>query len=354
VPGNVGYTPAASRTPASPYGQAGPHASQVPGAAPYGQAAPYAPAAPPFAPAAPYAQSPPASPFGSVDAGPPRAGLATDTGFETVSIARGELKRLRSSRLKAWLSALGALGALGGGGYLGWQHKGELDAQLRQLRSERGEVERLTALAKREAEAKHAAAAAAEQRLATLGPVAEQAIKRATEAQALARRDQEIVRVLEAALGKEPIRLGSKDGRLSLTLAEPTLFTAGRSEIAHNGMRMLYVMGRALKDIPGLAERRTTVVVTSVASPPARPTRAKGQAKAPPVTPPDDWGLAAARGVALARFLVEDAGLPSQTVAVSVAAPERPGKKGKGKGPTLEIRFELPELPDGTPEAPSR
>jgi flagellar motor protein MotB len=285
-----------------------------------------------------------------VDAGPPRAGLATDTGFESVSIARGELRRLKSSRLKAWLVALGALGALGGGGYLSWQHKGALDAQIRQLRSERGEVERLGALAKREAEAKQAEAAAAERRLATLGPVAEQAIERATQTQALERRDQEIVGVLEGALGKEPIRLGSKDGRLSLAFAEPVLFAPGQSEIAHNGMRMLYVMGRALKNIPGLAERRTTVVVTSVASPPAKPVKAKGKAKLPPSAAPDDWGLASSRGVALARFLVNDVGLPSASVAVSAPAPERPGKKA-GKGPTLEIRFELPEAsaPDAKP-----
>jgi flagellar motor protein MotB len=272
------------------------------------------------------------SPFANAGV-PPRT--STLPGFETETIARSELARLRRSRLKAWLASGAILAVAGTAGYFAWGRLAGQRADVARLRAERGEVERKTAEARRDARSHQSAAAALERKLASWKPFADEASRRATEKQELERAAAELLAALKPELEGVPLQAAASDGRVTITAAERTLFAAGQTEISLEGYRALFRLAKPLKAVTG---RNTVVVITTTDA------RARGKGAG---AKPGGWDLAAARAVGVGRFLVEDVGWDPRRVTVHVPAPERPRKNGRAKPPTprVEIRLDPPALP---------
>lgn len=219
-----------------------------------------------------------------------------DTGFETESISRGELRQLRRRGRTPWVLFFLLLGGAGYLGYEGLKDRGHLEQELSLARKERSDHE----LARKEAvdklEKQTSELAALREKTATLEQTAAAAAgARAATAEA----DGKLVETLKKELTGRDAEVTSQDGRITLSIAQDALFTGRESELGLDGYRLMFRLGKVLKAVK---DRQLSVAVHGERK------RLRGGSL------PTTWELAAVRAVSVARFLTDDAGLDARRI----------------------------------------
>jgi hypothetical protein len=241
----------------------------------------------------------------------PSFGAATTTGFGI----NPELEQVKASRARARLLAFVLLVGVGGGGYWGYKERLRLTGNVSQQSwLEKTNKEALATIEKQKAQ------------IAALETKAKQAEQKGAGGEAVAPGAREASAKLAEDLkkllaGSKDITVEARDEKVVVSVPDKALFSGIQAEIGLDGFRVLYRLGKGLK-----AVKDRQVLVTAQAS---ELKKIKGGRY------PSTWDLAAARGIAIARFLVDDLGMDAKRVGAATPSPHA-GRKG-GHGGKLEI-----------------
>ena len=212
---------------------------------------------------------------------------------ETATILKSDLKKLKRSRLKAWLYFFLLAGAVGYGGYLGFQDRKELvqkknqsEEALQRLKSVHNETVAKVSGGAAAAEPSKGAAAAAPALTGT----------------ATAKLADDLKRVLAGS----PMAVETRGDRVLVFVDSQVLFAGREVDVGLGGYRTLYKFGKSLKAVK---DRKIAVSVPSFE---ARKIKS--------------WNLAAGRAVSLGRFFTDDLGFEKARVSVTAPAPRPAGK----------------------------
>jgi hypothetical protein len=251
----------------------------------------------------------PVSPWGTVERPAASLGGATDT------ILRSDLKKLKRSRLKAWLYLFIVLGLAGTGGYYGFAHFEKLVDQSNASRdrenSARNELEQLRRVHNETVAKAGGAVGVGASSLAAgakAGPTGTASAKLA----------EDLKRVLA---GSPQVGVETRGDHVVVSVDGAALFSGKETEVGLGGYRTLYKFGKSLKTVK---DRRVAITVPSIEI---------KKAKA--------WNLAAARAVSLGRFFTDDLGFERGRVSVSAPAPRPAGKVVSKSGVIGRVEFVL-------------
>lgn len=261
---------------------------------------------------------------------------------ETISVSR--LRKLKRAGRLPWLVSLLLTSVLAGGVALALEERHRLQMRLAELTFAASESDRALARLRADKLAVEQAAQQAQAALADAERERAEAAQVGEQSRALA---GELVRALGPAADSGAAGQGSLKAAASppvKAMVEPTvdgarvtfdaaaLFTDAGTLLSLDGMRGLTRTTAALAQLPsGLAPTR--VVVEGRAAADARGRRSPG-----------DWEQTAARAVAVARYLIEVAGLGVERVSISASPPrdrETPVGRGKRQGTRGGDRIEL-------------
>jgi flagellar motor protein MotB len=240
------------------------------------------------------------------------------TGLETETVLRSDLKSLKRSRTRAWLLFAGVLVVAGTSLHFLLRTMEKNATSLREMKTS------YEALLKNQGAGGGGIAYEAAARPALRQgsrpaqiPAPSMAPPSAgpptASAKALA---EELKRQL---MGDAAITVEPRGERVIVSMDEASLFTGNATAVGQEGFRLLYRFGKGIKNV---RDRRIVVGVTSSA------------------TRPRAWIIAAARGVSLGRFLLDDLSVEPGRVLVSTPAPTPPGSPA-GKGDRIEFSLEL-------------
>jgi flagellar motor protein MotB len=240
------------------------------------------------------------------------------TGLETETVLRSDLKSLKRSRTRAWLLFAGVLVVAGTSLHFLLRTMEKNATSLREMKQS------YEALLKNQGAGGGIAYEAAGRPALRQGsrppqiPAPSMAAPAAAgpptaSAKALA---EELKRQL---MGDAAITVEPRGERVIVSIDEASLFTGNATAVGQEGFRLLYRFGKGIKNV---RDRRIVVGVTSSA------------------TRPRAWIIAAARGVSLGRFLLDDLSVEPSRVLVSTPAP-RPAGSSAGKGDRIEFSLEL-------------
>jgi hypothetical protein len=226
------------------------------------------------------------------------------TGLETETILRSDLRSLKRSRLRAriYLAAV-VLMALGAG-HFGLKVLEQNASRARTLEQ-----------ANRALKAQLAGGGvdlAQPGRANARGAAPVSAAAASSETRALA---EELKRQL---VGDEAINVEARGDRVVVSMDDASLFDRNGTDVGQAGFRVLYRFGKALKNVP---DRH--IVVSVIAN--------EGVRNRP-------WITAAARGISLGRFLLDDLSVEANRVHVMTPAPRQ---QGRGATKTDRIEFSL-------------
>jgi hypothetical protein len=234
------------------------------------------------------------------------------SGLETETILRSDLRSLKRGRMRARIYLTVVLLLALGAGHFGLKVLEQNASRARNLEQANRALK--AQLAGAGAAVDVAAVGAGAEAVAPAQPPADPGATSA-DAQTLA---EDLKRQL---VGDSAISVEARGDRVVVGMDDNALFDRNRTEVGQAGFRVLYRFGKALK---GVRDRRIVVSIIGTEGVPGRP-----------------WINAAARGISLGRFLIDDLSIEPSRVMVLTPAPRQQGR-GASKSDRIEFSLELP------------
>jgi flagellar motor protein MotB len=248
----------------------------------------------------------------------------------TENVPRAELQALKAGKRRAWLVTLLVLAGAGVGGYYASNERQRLTSAVAQSESSR-----------RAAEAAHKETLARLEKQGSDLSALEKKTKPLVEKAAAAGATRDATARLGADLKKQladdkDITVEAGDDRVVVSMAQKALFANDEGVPGPDGVRVLARVSKALKAAGKVATTHQALVTAHAAERKVpRPARLPKFLNAPFATA---WELSGARAAAVARFLVDDAGLPSKLVSATTTAPRpAPARNAKPTPDRIEI-----------------
>ena len=244
-------------------------------------------------------------------------------GVDTEVILRSDLKSIKRSRIKGWFWFFVAIMAFGALTVIEFNERARLVSGADYWKKEFEDANRLhketlarLGVSERIAEEARTAATAAGESAASAVEAIGSATRPTSDATA------QLVSALKTELSGSAVSVEARGDNAIMSLDPTTLFAESKFDIGLSGYRVLYRFGKALKTV---TDRQIVISV---------PARDGAEDKT--------WYLAAARGVALGRFLVNDLKVAQSRVTV-LAEPEARGQ--------TKVEFSLRSVPAPAPKS---